>query len=118
MSRLVKEAYVEQGMQLKDVAALGDIPQSSLRRVLNKPDTPLTALQRQRIEKGANLVSGDLERVLTDPEFKPRIKDRPLEPFQSSAEDVLDFLRKFVAAQREEARKVRASIDTIWAELG
>ncbi|TCO62956.1 hypothetical protein EV192_1021097 [Actinocrispum wychmicini] len=116
MSRLVKEAYVEQGMQLKDVALQGDIPQSTLRRVLNKPDTPLTALQRQRIEKGANLVSGDLDRILTDPNFRPRIKDRPLDAFKSPAEDVIEFLTKYVAAQPQEGQKVRAAVDVIWAD--
>ncbi len=101
-------------MQIQDLAEKGKIRLSTLRRALNKHDTPISAATQRGIERGLNWPDNATDRILADPGYIPEQVIRPLNPRTSTADDVIAFLDRFLAEQPAEHRKLRALLDIRW----
>jgi hypothetical protein len=104
-------------MLLQDLSVKSKIPLSTLRRALNKPETPISEHTLRGLELGLGWPEGAADRIMADPEYRPVCGPRPVHPRTSSAEDVVEFMAEFLDAQPEEYRRFRAVIDTNWPDL-
>ncbi|MEV4312988.1 hypothetical protein [Actinocrispum sp. NPDC049592] len=114
LTRLVHSARIEQGMQIQDLAEKGKVRLSTLRRALNKHDTPISAATQRGIERALDWPDNATDRILADPAYVPQPIIRPLHPRTSTANDVIAFLDRFLAEQPTEHQKLRALLDIRW----
>ncbi|MFD1044331.1 helix-turn-helix domain-containing protein [Kibdelosporangium lantanae] len=110
---LVSELAGEKGLQLADVAKRAGISEATLRRVRHKYDASITTATLRGLERAYDLADRELDRFLTTPGYRPQPRTKPLAPETSTSDQVARFLRRFIAAQPDEARKVRAQFRTI-----
>jgi transcriptional regulator with XRE-family HTH domain len=114
---LVSDLADQKGLRLAEVARLAGISEATLRVARHRFDAPITDSTLRGLERAYDLGHRELDKFLATPDYVPQSKTRPLTPETSNSDDVIKFLRKFVVAQPDEARKVHAQIDTIWSTL-
>ena len=110
---LTSDLASQKGLQLAEVAQRAGISQATLRRARHVFDAPITDSTLRGLERAYDLAHRELDTFLTTPDYQPQPKTNPLNPETSSSDQVLRFLRKFVAAQPDEGRKIRTQIETI-----
>lgn len=110
---LVSDLAGEKGLQLADVAKRAGISEATLRRVRHKYDASITDATLRGLERAYDLAHRELDRFLITPGYRPQPKFKPLTPETSTSDQVFRLLRRFVAAQPSEARKIRVQIETI-----
>jgi DNA-binding Xre family transcriptional regulator len=116
LKTLIDDLASQKGLQLGEVADRAGISEATLRRARHRFDTPITTGTLRGLERAYGLAHRELDKVLTTPDYRPQPKTKPLAPRTATSGEVIRFLRKFVAAQPDEAHKLRAQIMTIWDE--
>ncbi|GAB3872600.1 hypothetical protein ACFQ1S_21800 [Kibdelosporangium lantanae] len=116
LEALIVDLSGQKGLQLQDVARLAKISPATLRRAQHEHEETVTDKTLRGLERAFELVHKELDKFLTTPGYQPQAKSTPLLPDKSTSEEVVKFLKRFVAAQPEEARKVRAQVDVIWSD--
>jgi hypothetical protein len=116
LEALIIDLSGQKGLQLQDVARLAKISPATLRRAQHEHEEPVTDKTLRGLERAFDLVHKELDKFLTTPGYQPQAKVAPLLPDKSTSEEVVKFLKRFVTAQPEEARKVYTQIDAIWPE--
>ncbi|GAB3891800.1 hypothetical protein ACFQ1S_14145 [Kibdelosporangium lantanae] len=113
---LVTDLADQKGLQLGEVAKRAGISEATLRLARHRFDAPVTNNTLRGLERAYELGHRELDKFLVTPGYQPQPRNKPLTPETSTSEQVLKFLRDFVAAQPSEAAKVQAQIDTVWRE--
>jgi len=111
---LISDLAGQKGLQLAEVAKRAGISEATLRQARHRFDAPISDSTLRGLERAYELAHRELDRFLTTPDYQPQPKTKPLAPETSTSDQVLRFLRKFIAAQPAESHKVRAQIDAIW----
>jgi transcriptional regulator with XRE-family HTH domain len=111
---LIDDLTCRNGLQFADVAQRAGISAATLRRARHRFDTPITTGTLRGLERAYDLGHRELDKFLATPDYQPQPKAKPLTPETSTSDDVIRFLRRFVAAQPGEARRLRAKFETFW----
>lgn len=111
---LIHDLTCENGLHFNDVARRAGISAATLRRTRHRFETPITTDTLRGLERAYGLGHRELDKFLTTPDYQPKPRTRPLSPETSTTEDVIRFLRRFTAAQPDEARRFHTKYEALW----